>query len=131
VTSTPDPAVATHRRDALLAVAALVGLATAAATTVGLRALLHPAAVAVGVVGAVAVEWLFLAYPGPLLSVWERPAVALAGTVAVAIAGLLALARAPWLLGALCWGLLVYLLLLACVLAGAGNPVAALVPGRR
>jgi hypothetical protein len=51
------------------------------------------------------------------------PAVALAGLLAGAA---LAVRAAPWLAGAAVWGLLTYLALLLCVLAGLGNPLSAL-----
>ena len=112
------------RRDATLAAAALVALLAVGAQTVGSTAFLDPVAVAVGVTGALAVEVGFVRYPERALAVWDCPGVALAGAGAVVCLGVAALWVAPWLLGALAWGLVTYFGLLACVLVGPGNPVA-------
>ncbi|SEN39714.1 hypothetical protein SAMN05216388_100314 [Halorientalis persicus] len=127
VTDPPAAAGATLRRDGVLAGGALVAL-IAAGTLIGGDPFLDPRAPVVGVGGALAIEAAFLRYPDRLLALWARPAVALVGVGAVAGLGVLALWRVPWLLGALTWGLMTYLVLLACVLLGVGNPLAAL-PG--
>lgn len=114
-------------RDGLLAGGALVALLVVG-TLIGGDPFFDPRAVALGVCGALAIEAAFLRYPGRLLALWARPAVALAGVGAVAGLGVLALWAAPWLLGALTWGLVTYLVLLVCILLGVGNPLAAL-PG--
>ncbi|WP_436903378.1 hypothetical protein [Halovenus halobia] len=113
-------------RDAILAVAGLLGLAVLAVRTGGVGLLLAPSAIVSGVVGAVVVEVLFLRYPSMLLVRWEQPGVAILVFVVVLVGGFLAAIVAPWLLAVPVWGLVVYLVLLGCVLAGAGNPVAVL-----
>jgi hypothetical protein len=120
----------THRRDALAAVGALVALVAAGLWTVGADPLVAPAGVATGVVGALVVEAVFLRYPDRLLSVWASTGVAVAGVVAVLLLGAGAVWVAPWVLGAVCWGLVTYLVLLGCVLAGGGNPLARVVAPR-
>jgi hypothetical protein len=115
-----------RHRDGLLAVLGLSALAGVTLATAGPTALLAPGAVLAGVAGAVALELVFLRYPDRALGVWERrgvPAVALAGLLAGAA---LAVRAVPWLAGAAVWGLLTYLALLLCVLAGLGNPLSAL-----
>ena len=128
MTGTPPTEPATLRRDGLLAASALVTLIAAGTLIGGVAPFLDPRAIVVGVGGALAIETAFLRYPERLLGLWARPTVALAGVGAVAGLGLLALWAAPWLLGALTWGLVTYVGLLACVLLGVGNPLAAL-PG--
>ncbi|WP_246986335.1 hypothetical protein [Halorientalis marina] len=115
-----------RHRDGLLAVLGLVVLAALTLATAGPAALLAPVAVLAGAAGALALELVFLRYPDRALGLWERrgvPGVALVGLLAGAV---LAVRAAPWLAGAAVWGLLTYLGLLACVLAGVGNPLAAL-----
>lgn len=113
-------------RDGALAVAGLGALVTVAVTTDGSAVLLDLRAVAAGVTGAVALELLFLRYPSVLLEFWERPAVPVLALGAALGVGLVAVTTVPWLVGAGVWGLVVYLVLLGCVLAGVGNPVAVL-----
>lgn len=127
MTDAPATGTATLRRDGVLAGGALVAL-LAVGTLVAGAPFLDPRAVVLGVGGALAIEVAFLRYPERLLAVWARPVVALAGVGAVAGLGLVALWRAPWVLGALTWGLGTYAALLACVVIGVGNPLAAL-PG--
>jgi hypothetical protein len=128
-TVTADPATesATHRRDGVLAGGALVALLVVGTLSDG-DPVLDPRAVALGVGGALAIEVAFLRYPARLLGLWARPAVALAGVGTVASLGLVALWVTPWVLGALTWGLVTYLVLLGCVVLGVGNPLATL-PG--
>jgi len=119
--------MAAHRRDGLLAVAALAALLAGLSWTGRAAALSRPAAVAVGVVGSVALEVVFLRAPR-VAAAWERPAVWAGGTLATLLVG----AGLLWLGGnvavaAVCWGLATYLALLGAVVAGWGNPVAALV----
>lgn len=115
-------------RDGLSAVVALAALLAVGVTVAGWRVFVDPLALGVGFVGTLLLEAAFLRYPDRLLAVWERPGVAPGAAVAVLVAGAGAVWAAPWLLGALAWGLVGYLALLACVLAGVGNPVAVLVP---
>lgn len=112
-----------RRRDGLLALAGLAALLAGALTTVGAGPLLDPAAAAIGVSGAGLLEVAFLRYPDVLLAAWERRYVPLAGLLVVLGVGSLAVLYAPVLVGALAWGLVTYLALLACVLAGRGNPL--------
>ncbi|WP_250137779.1 hypothetical protein [Halorientalis salina] len=114
-------------RDGLVAVAALVVLVATALVTTGTAVFVRPAAVAVGVTGAVAIEAVFLRYPDRLLPVWERPLPFLAGVAALGCLAVVAVRAVPWVLGAVSWGLVTYLALLGCVLTGIGNPVAVLV----
>jgi hypothetical protein len=127
VTDAPATGTATLWRDGLLAGGVLVAL-LAVGTLVDGDPFLDPRAVVLGVGGALLVEAAFLRYPERLLALWARPVVALAGVGAVAGFGLVALWRAPWVLGALTWGLGTYVTLFACVVLGFGNPLAAL-PG--
>lgn len=113
-------------RDGVFALVGLVALVALAVVTAGRAVLLNPRAIAVGVVGAVVVEVLFLRYPSMLLERWERRGVPALALVVVLGCGALAATVAPWLVGAGVWGLVVYLTLLGCVLAGVGNPVAVL-----
>lgn len=113
-------------RDGALAVAGLGALVTLAVTTAGYAVLLDLRAVAVGVTGAVALELLFLRYPSVLLEFWKRPGVPGLALGAVLGVGLVVITIVPWLVGAGVWGLVVYLVVLGCVLAGVGNPVAVL-----
>lgn len=127
------PAPATYmadvRRDGLLALATLAVLVGAGTRFVGVAPFLRPLAVVTGVVGALGIEWGFLASPA-LAAGWERRGVPAAGAVAVLAVAAAVAPRAPWLLGAAAWGLLTYGCLLGCVLAGWGNPVARLPTGR-
>lgn len=118
--------MADHRRDGLLAVAALAALLAGLTWTGRAAALSHPVAVAVGVAGAVALEAVFLRAPR-MAAAWERPAVWVGGTLATLLVG----AGLLWVGGsvavaAVCWGLVTYLALLGAVVAGWGNPVGAL-----
>ena len=116
-----------YYRDGLLAVGSLAAVVAVGVLTSGAGAFGRPLAVGSGIAGAVALEAVFLRYSSVLLTVWERPGVALAGVVALGWVALWAVWSAPWALGAIAWGLVTYLVLLGCVLAGLGNPVAALV----
>jgi hypothetical protein len=118
--------VLSRLRDGLLAILGALAAATLAVTTGGLAAVLQARAVGVGVAGAILLETLFLRYPDRLLPVWERPGVPTASLLAVVAAGLVAARHSPWLLGALLWGLSVYLALLSSVLAGFENPLSVL-----
>lgn len=118
-----------EHRDGLLAVGGLAGLVGIAAATVGVGRLLDPGAAAAGVVVAVVVEVVFLRVPSRALGLWERRGVPVAGAGVVLAGGLIAVRTAPRLLGVPFWGLVTYLVLLGCVLSGAGNPVAALAGG--
>lgn len=115
-----------HRRDALLAAGALAAVLTAGLWTTGPRVFGSPVAVVVGVGGALAIEWLFLSYPDALLRQWRRPWVAAVSALCTVGVAVLALSVLPWLLGAVGWGLVTYLCLLACVWLGFGNPAVVL-----
>lgn len=115
-----------RRRDGLLAAAVLVAVGTVGTATLGPAPFVDPLAVAVGVVGSLAVEVLFLRYPDRLLAAWERRGVPLLAALLVVVAGVLAARHAPLVVGAVCWGLATYLALLGAVVAGLGNPLAAL-----
>jgi hypothetical protein len=113
-----------RHRDGLLAAVGLAVLATVVVTTRGVAALFEPRAIVTGAVCAVALELPFLRDPDRALAVWERRGVPAVALVALLAAAVPAVRVAPWLLGAAVWGLLVYLGLLARVLAGLGNPLA-------
>jgi hypothetical protein len=123
-------ATETVRRDALAAVGTLVGLLGGGVATVGPDPFVRPPVVVAGVGGAIAIEAVFLRCPDRMLSVWSSPVVAVASVASVLCLGVAAVLIAPWVLGAVCWGLATYLVLLVCVLVGVGNPVAALVTAR-
>ena len=120
-----------EHRDGLLAVGGLAGLVGIAAATVGIERLFDPGAAAAGVVGAVAVEVVFLRVPSRALGLWERRGVPVAGAGVVLAVGLVAARTAPRLLGVPVWGLVTYLVLLGCVLSGAGNPRGTAARGHR
>jgi peptidoglycan/LPS O-acetylase OafA/YrhL len=115
-----------QHRDGLLAVVGVAALLAGVVAAGTLRVLLDPRAIAAGVAGALALECCFLRYPDRLLGAWERRGVPVVALAALLAAGAVAVRAGPWLLGAAVWGLLVYLGLLACVLAGLGNPLAPL-----
>jgi hypothetical protein len=115
--------MADARRDGALACVTLVALVVVGVRTVGVAPFRHPLAAAVGVAGALGVEWAFLASPA-LATGWERRGVPLASAVAVVVVAVVLVPRAPWLVGAAAWGLVTYGVLLGCVLVGWGNPVA-------
>jgi DMSO reductase anchor subunit len=115
-----------RHRDGLLALLGLAALLAGVAATGPLRELLAPRAVVTGVVGALALEFCFLRYPDRLLAAWERRGVPMVALATLLVAGVVAVRALPWLVSAAVWGLVVYLGLLACVLAGVGNPLAPL-----
>jgi len=117
------------RRDGCLALATLAGLVVVGTHLVGVAPFVRPVAVVTGIVGALGVEWGFLASP-TLAAGWERRGVPVAGAVGVLVVAAVVAPRAPWLLGAAAWGLVTYGCLLGCVLVGWGNPVARLPTGR-
>lgn len=118
-----------RRRDAGLAAVAAVGVLSAAAVVVGgvdpgavLAFLTRPVALAVGVAGAVLLEFGFALVPRLGRALWRRRSVRLAGTATVAV-GLpaVALARpavAGPVLAALSGGLIGYAALLVGVTTG-------------
>lgn len=121
--------MADHRRDGLLAVVALSALLGGVLAAGRAAALASPGAVLAGVVGALALETLFLR-ADRLAAAWDRPAVWAPATVATVACGALGL----WLGGAvvvavLCWGLVAYLLLLGAVVLTGTNPVAVALGG--
>ncbi len=116
--------MADHRRDALLAVVALSAVGGGLVATRTAAALTGPLAVGGGVAGALALEALFLRVDR-LADAWDRPGVWATATLATVGVGAVALrAGGAVVAAALCWGLVTYLLLLAAVVAGVGNPVA-------
>jgi hypothetical protein len=117
------------RRDGLLALGTLGALVVAGTRLVGVAPFVRPLAVVTGVVGALVIEWSFLASP-TLAAGWERRGVPVGSAAVVVLAAAVLAPRAPWLVGAAAWGLLTYTGLLGCVLAGVGNPVARLPTGR-
>jgi peptidoglycan/LPS O-acetylase OafA/YrhL len=115
-------------RDGLLAVGALVVLLASAGLAGAVDALTDPGAVLVGTVGALLLELAFLRYPERTRELWERPLVQAVSFVVVAGAGVLAVQSGlGWILAALAWGLLAYLLLLAVVVGLGKNPLAGVV----
>lgn len=114
-------------RDGALALVALVGLGGVLRRRGEASALHSIPAALLGVVGAVAIEAVMLRYPETTRTVWEHPSVQ-AGSLLGLLAGGRALARryGPWTVAACWWGLVAYLGMLACVLAGRENPVAPL-----
>jgi amino acid permease len=115
-----------RHRDGLLAALALA--ATLALLIRTGASLLAPLPAVVGVLGSLALEAVFLRYPDRTRALWERSVVQVASLLFVVGVSVLASTSAVWLLGALVWGLVAYLVLLGFVLAGAGNPVGRL-PG--
>jgi hypothetical protein len=110
-----------RHRDGLLA--ALVLAATLALSIRTGASLLAPLPAVAGVLGSLALEAVFLRYPDRTRALWERSVVQVASLLFVVGVSVLASTSAVWLLGALVWGLVAYLVLLGFVLAGAGNPV--------
>jgi len=110
--------VTDFRRDAAVAVCCGAFLLGTLAVTDAVDELSNPVAVAVGVLGAVAVEAAFLA-DTPVADWWTRPwvrvvsALVLLGSVlgATLVAG-------PVVVAAACWGLTTYFLFLALAVAG-------------
>ncbi|AXG06017.1 hypothetical protein DU500_05915 [Haloplanus rubicundus] len=115
--------MADARRDGTLAVLTLVALVVVGVRAVGVAPFVRPLAVAVGVAGALGIEWAFLASPA-LATGWERRGVPVVSAAAVVVVAVVLVPRAPWLVGAVAWGLVTYGSLLGCVLVGWGNPVA-------
>lgn len=114
-----------HRRDALLAVAAAGALLAGLIQTGRAAALARPVPALVGIGGALAIEVAFLRSPA-LAAAWERPAVWAGATVAmVLLGGLLLWVGGAAAVAAVCWGLVAYLGLLAAVVGGGRNPLAA------
>jgi hypothetical protein len=110
-----------RHRDGLLA--ALVLAATLALSIRTGASLLAPLPAVAGVLGSLALEAVFLRYPDRTRALWERSVVQVASLLFVVGVSVLASTSAVWLLGALVWGLVAYLVLLGFVLAGAENPV--------
>jgi len=121
--------MASLRRDAPLALLTLLALVGAGVRLLGTTPFVDPRAVRAGVLGALALEWGFLAAPS-LAAAWERRGVPLAAGLGVVTLALLAARAAPWLVGAAAWGLVTYLARVGCVLAGWGNPLRRAVPAR-
>ena len=115
--------MADARRDGLLAVLTLAALVAVGTRAVGVAPVVRPLAAAVGVAGALVLEWAFLASP-TLATGWERRGVPAVSAAAVVVVAVVLVPRAPWLVGAVAWGLVTYGCLLGCALVGWGNPVA-------
>jgi hypothetical protein len=112
-------------RDGLLAVAALAVLLAVAVLAGAVDAVTDPTAALGGVVGSLLLEVVFLRYPERTHELWDRPLVQVVAFALVAGVGLLAIQSGlGWLLTALAWGLLTYLLLLAVVVGLGKNPLA-------
>ena len=111
-------------RDGSLALVALGALLDAIRRRDRIHALLDPAAAFSGVVGALSAEALTLRHPARTRDLWERPSVQITGLLGTVAVGrsLTEISGARWA-AAVCWGLLVYLLLLGFVLAGRQNPL--------
>jgi hypothetical protein len=115
-------------RDGALAVVALAGLSGVLRERGETSALRSPRAAVLGVVGAVAIEAAMLRYPEVTRAVWEYRGVQAGSLVGLlACGGVLARRYGAWAAAACWWGLVAYLGMLACVLAGRENPVSALV----
>jgi len=115
-----------RHRDGLLAAVGLIVVVAVGVRIGAIEPFLDPFPAAVGVVGSVGLEVAFLRYPEGTTEVWERPGVAPGALVLVVALGVGAVATgATWIVGTLAWGLLAYLVLLGCVLAGVGNPLGA------
>jgi hypothetical protein len=114
-------------RDGLLAIIALGSLLDGLRRRGRIEALGSPAAAVAGVLGAVSVEAVMVRHPERTRELWERPSVQATSLVGTVVAGRsLARRSGARIAAALCWGLLVYLVLLAFVLSGRPNPLSAL-----
>lgn len=115
-------------RDGLLAVAALVVLLAVAVLGGAVDAVTDPIAALVGVAGTLLLELGFLRYPERTRELWDRPLVQAVAFALVAGVGIAAIRSGlGWILAALAWGLLTYLLLLAVVVGLGKNPLAGVV----
>jgi len=110
--------VTDFRRDAAVAACCGALLLGALAVTDAVDELSNPVAVAVGVLGAAAVEATFLA-DTPVADWWTRPWVRAASAL-VLLGGALgaALVVGPVVVAAACWGLATYFVFLAVAVAG-------------
>ncbi|WP_255149840.1 hypothetical protein [Halorarius halobius] len=116
-----------HLRDGLLAVCALGLLVVVAALAGAIGSLVDWQAAVVGVVGSLLLEALFLRYPDRSRELWERRPIQAAAFALIAGLGIAAMRSGlGWILAALAWGLVAYLLVLGVVVAGYPNPVARL-----
>lgn len=117
-----------RHRDGLLALATLAAL-LAVSVWAGLAVdPLDPAPAVAGTLGALALEVVFLRYPDRTRALWARSAVR-GPSVLLVVGGALVAARTgagPFVVAALAWGLVAYLVLLAAVLAGIRNPLSPL-----
>ncbi|MFB6118514.1 hypothetical protein [Halosegnis sp.] len=117
------------RRDAALALVTLT-LLIAISIQAGLAArLFAPLPALVGVGGALTLELVLLANPERTQAVWERQSVRIGSIALVVGLGLLAVRTGTGavILGALAWGLVGYLGLVAVVVASGENPLARIV----
>nr|WP_206042121.1 hypothetical protein [Haloarcula argentinensis] len=106
--SVPD-----YRRDAGFALLCGLGLVAYLSQTDALDTLWVESAIAVGVVGALGVEALFV-LDTPVASLWERRGVRTGSAVALlTCAVVLAALVGPVVVAAACWGLVTYFALLA------------------
>ena len=112
-------------RDGLLAVGALAVLLVAVGLAGARDVLTDPTAGFVGVVGSLLLEAVFLRYPERTRDLWDRPLVQAVAFALVAGVGIAAMQSGlGWVLAALVWGLLTYLLLLVVVVVRGKNPLA-------
>jgi hypothetical protein len=110
--------VTDFRRDAALAACCGALLLALLAVTGGLGELSNPAAMAVGVFGAVAVEAAFLA-DTPVADWWTRPWARVVSAVVFLGSTLgTALVVGPLVVAAACWGLATYFAFLALAVSG-------------
>ena len=117
-----------YRRDGLLALVTLTLLVAISIRAGVTERLFDPTIASVGLVGMCILEAVLLRYPDWTRAVWERRSVrcvAVFGTVTVGFAAT-GTSTGALVLGALVWGLLGYLLLLAVVVCHE-NPIARLV----
>jgi len=113
-----------HLGDGSLALACLAGLLGLLPRSGDADALGDPVAALAGVGTALLVEAAFLRSPERLLDWWRRPPVAV-GSAGCLVGAAAVARRTPRLLAVGAWGLVAYLVLLACTLAGR-NPLAAI-----
>lgn len=112
-------------RDGLLAVGALAVLLVAVGLAGARDGLTDPTAGLVGVVGSLLLEVVFLRHPERTRDLWDRPLVQAVAFALVAGVGIVAMQSGlGWVLAALVWGLLTYLLLLVVVVVRGKNPLA-------
>jgi len=109
-------------RDATLASLSGVALLALLAVMDALHALARPGHAALGLLGALALEWLFVAET-PAVDLWNRRPVRVGSVVGLLLScGLVAVTAGPWLVAAACWGIVTYFLLLGLLSTGLWTP---------